>query len=212
MSFGHLLYHQNHNHLELNGILLRSGEWVEIRVLGHWLVGQLHKDVAGWYLTTLDQIGIRLQSGLAARFPEASSSPAPLSKEYPKLPAEEERKLMLLVEDDEMHASMLNQLFRQETPYRVHYTSDSQAAWNFLQHIKPNLLVLDYLLPRMNGLALYDRIRADEALHTIPVLMISAALPNDEIKQRGGLIGLQKPFEIDEFLHAIEVLTHPCTR
>ncbi len=85
MSSGHLLYHQNHNHLELNGILLRSGEWVEIRVLGHWLVGQLHKDVAGWYLTTLDQIGIRLQSGLAARFPEASSSPAPLTKEYPKV-------------------------------------------------------------------------------------------------------------------------------
>jgi DNA-binding response OmpR family regulator len=69
-----------------------------------------------------------------------------------------------------------------------------------LQDVKPNLIVLDYLLPGINGLELSDRIRADKALQTIPVLMISAALPSQEVEQRG-IIGLQKPFEIDELLH-----------
>jgi CheY-like chemotaxis protein len=123
----------------------------------------------------------------------------------PKLPRGEEQKWILVVEDDEAHASMLDLLFKQETSHSVCYTSDGQTAWKFLQHFKPDLLVLDYLLPKVSGLVLYDRIRAEKALHNIPVLMISAALPSDEIEQRG-IIGLQKPFEIDAFLHAIEVL------
>ena len=116
-----------------------------------------------------------------------------------------DKGLILLVEDDKSHASMLYQLFRQETPYRIYATSDGQTAWKFLQHVKPNLILVDYLLPQMNGLMLYDRICAEKSLHDIPVLMISAALPSDEVKKRG-IVGLQKPFEIDELLHTVEGL------
>ncbi len=208
MSSGNLLYHQEQNYLELNGIILRTGERVEIRVMGYWIPGRIHKDSEGWYLITSDQMGIRLRSGLVARFPEKSSSLIPQTEGHshrPGSPKGEDRKWILVVEDDEAHASMLGELFKEETPYDVCYTSDGQAAWKFLQHFKPNLLVLDYLLPKMNGLVLYDRIRAEKELYNIPVLMISAALPSNEIEQRG-IIGLQKPFEIDAFLHAIEAL------
>ena len=176
--------------------------------MGHWIPGQLDKDAKGWYLITSDKVEIRLRSGLAARFPDVSSFSRQLAKGYsnrPELPGGTERKLILLVEDDKSHGSMLYQLFRQETPHCVYATSDGQTAWEFLQHVKPNLLVLDYMLPGMNGLMLYDRICAEKSLHDIPVLMISAALPSDEVKKRG-IIGFQKPFEIDEFLHAVEGL------
>src|SRR5260370_11386991 len=208
MFSGDLIYHQEQNQFELNGIILRSGEGVEISVMGDWISGQLHKDSGGWYLITSDQMGIRRRSGLLARFPEASSSlrlQAEGHSHCPELPRGEEQKWILVVEDDEAHASMLDLLFKQETSHCVCYISDGQTAWKFLQHFKPDLLVLDYLLPKMSGLVLYDRIRAEKALHNIPILMISAALPSDEIEQRG-IIGLQKPFEIDAFLHAIEVL------
>ncbi|HLG78984.1 MAG TPA: response regulator, partial [Ktedonobacteraceae bacterium] len=75
-----------------------------------------------------------------------------------------ERKLILLVEDDAAHASILYQILREETPHHVYYTSDGETAWRFLQQIKPHLLLLDYLLPRMNGLELYDKIRASKKL------------------------------------------------
>jgi len=69
--------------------------------------------------------------------------------------------------------------------------------------------VLDYLLPGINGVQLSDRIRADNALQTIPILMISAALPSHELEQRG-IIGLHKPFEVDEFLHTTrDLITSP---
>jgi CheY-like chemotaxis protein len=208
MSSGPLIHHQDQNRLELNGVALRREEQVEIRIMGHWILGRLDKDVKGWYLITSDKVEIRLRSGLAARFPEVSSFSKLLSKGYPyrpELPEGTARKLVLLVEDDKSHGSMLYQLFTQETPYGVYATSDGQTAWEFLQHVKPNLLVLDYLLPHMNGLMLYDRICGEESLQDIPVLMVSAALPSDEVKKRG-IVGLQKPFEIDEFLHAVEDL------
>jgi len=208
MSLGTLIHHQQYNRLELNGLALRRRERVEARIMGHWIAGQLDKDAKGWYLITSDKVEIRLRSGLAARLPEAPYSSSILTKKSSndaELPEEVEQKLILLVEDDHSHGSMLYHLFKQETPHRVYATSDGQTAWSFLQHIKPNLILLDYLLPRMNGLMLYDCICAEKSLHDIPVVMISAVLPHDEIKKRG-LIGFQKPFEIDEFLHTVEDL------
>jgi two-component system alkaline phosphatase synthesis response regulator PhoP len=116
-----------------------------------------------------------------------------------------ERKLIMLVEDDEEHASVLYQLLAQEEKYRVYYTSDGQTAWKFLQYFKPHLLLLDYRLPRMDGLELYDRIRADKELYDIPVLMVSAALPAQAVEQRG-IASLEKPFEMDELLSTIDTL------
>ncbi len=208
MSSGTLIYHPAQKLLELNGLALRHQERVEVRIMGHWIAGQLGKDANGWHLTTSDKVEIRLRSGLTARLAEASFSSELLTDESsldPRWSLEAEQKLILLVEDDHSHGSMLYQLFRQETPYRVYATSDGQTAWKFLQHVKPNLILLDYLLPRMNGLTLYDRIYAENPLHDIPVVMISAILPIDEVKRRG-IVGFQKPFEIDEFLQAVENL------
>ncbi len=201
MSSGKLLYHQEQHYFELNGIVLCPGMWIETHLMGHWICGQLNKDATGWYVITSAHMGIRLRSGFLARFAQVPS--LLLAKEpphRPESPKGEDLKLILVVEDDEVHASMLNQIFKQETPYHVYGASDGQTAWEMLQDVKPNLIVLDYLLPGMNGLELYDRIRADKVLQTLPVLMISAALPSREIEHRG-IIGLQKPFEIDELLH-----------
>jgi len=116
-----------------------------------------------------------------------------------------ERKLIMLVEDDEEHASMLYQVLAQEERYRVYYTTDGQTAWNFLQYFKPHLLLLDYRLPRIDGLELYDRIRADKELYDLPVLMVSAALPVKAVEQRG-IASLEKPFEMDELISTIDNL------
>ena len=178
--------------------------------MGSWISGQLTKNATGWHVITSDHMGIGLRSGYAARFAQGPSSlRTPEQPHCPEFPKGEELKWILVVEDDELHTSMLDQIFRQETPYHVYCASDGQAAWEMLQGIKPNLIVLDYLLPGINGVQLSDRTRADNALQTIPILMISAALPSHELEQRG-IIGLHKPFEVDEFLHTTrDLITSP---
>jgi len=79
------------------------------------------------------------------------------------------------------------------------------AALHFTQHVKPQLFLLDYYLPDMNGIVLYDRLHVRKELETVPALMTGAYLEAaaDDIKQRG-LPALEKPFELDEFLSIIE--------
>src|SRR6266849_5557727 len=74
---GTLTYNSEWNSLELDGYELHCGESMEVSVFGYWIPGQLALDTAGWYLFTLDQVSIRLQSGLHVRLVESSRSSLP---------------------------------------------------------------------------------------------------------------------------------------
>ena len=74
-----------------------------------------------------------------------------------------------------------------------------------LHDLKPDLIVLDYSLPHMNGLELYDHIHAMKELEHIPALLISAHPPLEEAKKRK-LTCLKKPVELAELLQTIEKL------
>jgi CheY-like chemotaxis protein len=193
MEGNRLIYNQEQNCLELHGSLLQVGDVIEVAIMGHWIPGQVHRDASGWYLLTLDHVGIRLQPGVHARFERRKLDP----QNEPQ-----EKKLILLVEDDATHASILYQILRQETPHYVYCTSDGDTAWNFLQHIKPNLILLDYLLPHMTGMELYHKIRNNARLQDVPVLMVSAVLSLQEAQVRGVEL-VRKPFELDEFLNSV---------
>ena len=60
------------NGSELDGHLLQEGEWLELRVFGSWIPGQVAKDHTGWYLLPPEGVGIRLRAGNPARLSEGS--------------------------------------------------------------------------------------------------------------------------------------------
>jgi DNA-binding response OmpR family regulator len=123
----------------------------------------------------------------------------PLARE-----AQEATKTILVVEDDLAIASFLVAAIEQETPYRAIMATDSHAALELARHFIPNLLLLDYLLPGMNGIELYDRLKE---VAPIPAILMTASrqLPQEQIQQRQ-LITFRKPFELDVFLATIETL------
>jgi CheY-like chemotaxis protein len=116
-------------------------------------------------------------------------------------------KTLLIVEDDEAIGGLLIQVIQQETPYQAVLVSDGFEALKMLRSLKPDLLILDYCLPGMNGLELYDTIHAVKGLEHIPVLVVSAETKNiqKEIEARH-LPYLQKPFDLSDLLAAIERL------
>jgi len=122
----------------------------------------------------------------------------------PKVTGEEAiLKTILLVEDDSTIGEALTLIISQETPYTGLLASNGIEALGLIQAIEPDLFILDYQLPLMNGIDLYDQLHAIEALKDIPAIMISAQLPQREIDQRH-IIGVSKPFDIDELLQLIE--------
>lgn len=114
-------------------------------------------------------------------------------------------KTILVVEDDDNIGSFLVEALSQETSYRALLVTDGFQALEAASNIKPSLCITDYRLPIMNGLELYDRLHSTEELKNTPVIIMSAYLPEQEIKNRH-LVSLSKPFELDDLLNIVQEL------
>lgn len=114
-------------------------------------------------------------------------------------------KITLIVEDDASIGEVLVYAISQATPYTALFALDSFEALEIIKGIKPDLFILDYQLPKMSGIELYDLLQTTQELAHIPTIIISANLPEAAIRQRK-LIGIKKPFELDELLDTIEKL------
>lgn len=114
-------------------------------------------------------------------------------------------KTILVIEDDDSIGTLLVDALSQETPYRAVLVTDGFQALKAIRSIKPSLFITDYRLPLMDGLELYDRLHALRELEHTPVIIMSAYVPQREVKKRN-LIKLNKPFELDDLLNTVERL------
>ncbi len=114
-------------------------------------------------------------------------------------------KIIMVVEDDIDIGDIIVSTIEDETPYHATLCSDAFEALKTVRSLKPNLFVLDYNLPGMNGLELYDKLQELPALRPIPTLMMSANFPRGELEKRN-LPCIHKPFDINDLLNKISAL------
>jgi CheY-like chemotaxis protein len=84
---------------------------------------------------------------------------------------------------------------------RVHACTDSQRAMEIAREVVPDLILLDYVMPGLDGVALFKRIQADPVLARIPVVFMTAsatALGIKELQTLGAAGIVLKPFNVHE--------------
>jgi two-component system cell cycle response regulator DivK len=92
-------------------------------------------------------------------------------------------KTVLIVEDIEANRELLAQLL--EDDHRLVFAEDGVAALQRAAEARPDLILMDLSLPRMDGWEATRRLKADPALAHIPVIVISAhAMSGDEERAR----------------------------
>jgi CheY-like chemotaxis protein len=111
--------------------------------------------------------------------------------------------LILVVEDDENIGEIIVQTVQSETPCQAICVPNGSQALELVQGVKPRLFLIDYRLPGMNGLELYDHLHSKKELQTIPAVLMSANAPAQELRKRD-LYYLKKPFELEELLQVID--------
>ncbi|GHO93028.1 hypothetical protein KSF_030760 [Reticulibacter mediterranei] len=116
-----------------------------------------------------------------------------------------EIKTILVVEDDADVGEFFVLALKQETSYQSLLVPNGFEALKLANTIKPDLFVLDYQLPSMNGIELYDHLHAMQGLEDVPALFMSANLPTGELRKRR-VYYIKKPFELEELLQTIEDL------
>jgi CheY-like chemotaxis protein len=116
-------------------------------------------------------------------------------------------KTILIVDDDRDIGEALQCVLAEETDFRTLWIAESDLALLSAPHMRPALILLDYLMPVMDGLRLYDRLQEAEAMRGVPVVLISAArsLPYEDLQRRGIRV-LQKPFDVQDLLEVIDDL------
>lgn len=114
-------------------------------------------------------------------------------------------KIILVVEDDQLMGQFITQALQDETTYQTLIATDAFRAISIVRNIKPSLFLLDYQLPKMNGIELYDQLHSAAGLQDVPTIFISAVPPIKELEKRH-IYYMAKPFELDEFLQKIKQL------
>ena len=116
-------------------------------------------------------------------------------------------KTILLVEDEYAALEMLTLLLGQ-AGYRVVEAADGQEALARMAETRPDAVVTDYWMPRMDGLELCRRMEADERWRDIPVVMMSASV-FDGPRPRQVVAFLTKPLLFDGLMEALGKLLGP---
>ena len=112
----------------------------------------------------------------------------------------------ILIAEDEPSIVVSLEFLLEGAGYEVTITRDGEEALRAAERLKPDLMVLDVMLPAVNGLEVCRRVRLAPALQHIPILFLSARGLESEITKGlalGATAYMTKPFATKELIQAI---------
>jgi len=121
--------------------------------------------------------------------------------------AEQKRKVLLIEDDVDMAEAVRLRL--ESNGYEVLVGHDGLEGFDMARAQKPDLIILDVMLPKMDGFTVCRMLKYDEAYKAIPVIMFTARVQKTDI-QHGTEVGanayVTKPFKAEELLSQINAL------
>ena len=114
-------------------------------------------------------------------------------------------ELILIVEDNEKNRKLARDVLQFKGYRTLDAVTGEEGVALALEH-KPDLILMDYQLPGINGIEAFRQIRGNASTAHIPIVAVTAsAMPEDAIKMKdAGFDGFQtKPINLKEFVQAI---------
>ncbi len=120
-------------------------------------------------------------------------------------------RTILVVEHDPSHGESVTQHVSCKPHQYAKLVTSAAAALNFVKHIKPDLFLLEYHLPDIDGLALYDLLHETQELASIPAIIFGVPLPTQALAvvKTQRLVLLSTPIDLEGLGHDIVQLGIP---
>lgn len=126
---------------------------------------------------------------------------------------------ILLVEDSETDAELTLQALRQgKLQNTVHHVKDGVEAMQYLRNegsfadaLRPDLILLDLNMPKLDGREVLKQIREDEALRVIPVVVLTTSSHDKDILETYGLTAnsyIVKPVDLNSFFEVVKAISN----
>lgn len=119
------------------------------------------------------------------------------------------RRRVLIVDDDPQIVDLLHEMLRRDTRFEIETASNGYDAGLLTERFRPHLIVLDYMLPDINGDVVCERVRENADLQNTKILFVSGVIEKDRIDRllrAGGNGFLKKPFTVSALLDEISRL------
>jgi excisionase family DNA binding protein len=113
------------------------------------------------------------------------------------------KRKVLLVDDDAELVELMNKFLDEDGRFEVRIASNGFDAGLMVKEYRPDIIVLDVMLPDINGKEVCHRIRADSTLEDVRILCISGMIEEDKVQElrlAGADKFLHKPFDVEELI------------
>ena len=139
-------------------------------------------------------------------FPRAPGADSPLLERVSDSAVKGKRRI-LIVDDDANSTHLVKILLERSGPYQVLEENDPTKADQTAHDFRPEIILLDIVMPKMDGGELATQIEADRELHDTPIIFLTALVTHGEAKSGLHIQGhplVAKPISIPELIEAIE--------
>lgn len=119
-------------------------------------------------------------------------------------------KKILLVDDEKILCSLVKKNLEFSGEYSVETISDPKFAVEAATRIKPDIILMDVMMPGTSGSTVASLMREKPLLKEIPIIFLTGIISSDEVKKNDNIIGgeyfVSKPVEIDELIAVLHRL------
>ena len=113
------------------------------------------------------------------------------------------KRKVLIVDDDEELVDLMTDIFSRDSRFEIRTANNGFDAGMLVKEFRPDLVVLDVMLPDINGKEVCQRVRSDDSLEAVKIICISGMVEQDKIadlKVSGANDFMHKPFNVERLL------------
>ncbi len=113
------------------------------------------------------------------------------------------KRKVLIVDDDEELVELITDVLNRDGRFEVRSVNNGFDAGMMVKEYRPDLIVLDVMLPDINGKEVCQRVRGDSTMDDVRIICISGMVEEDKIEDLRGAGAndfLHKPFEVDTLI------------
>jgi len=117
------------------------------------------------------------------------------------------KKKVLVVDDDAEIVELISDILTRDGRFEIKTASSGYEAGMATQQFRPDLILLDYMLPDVNGNVVCQTIRSNPEFENTRIIIVSGVIKQDEIDQllkSGAQQFLKKPFSISELTEKVD--------
>ena len=122
---------------------------------------------------------------------------------------------ILIIDDDVPSSRLLKTLLERTGRFAVSVENDSAIGLDVSVALQPDLILMDIVMPHLDGTRLAYRIRSHEGLENVPIIFVTGVVPKESSSPHnklGDFPFVAKPVDVEELFKAIEKALPSATR